>query len=243
MKIENIVVICSLLILSSSCNDAPEFPNTPKIDFESIILRDASSGNGDSLILTIRFEDGDGDLGLGTLEDEPPYNQKNYFSNKTGDFFKFGQETLDDLITFANRAEIDSLPAYTGDAICLSWDTNPELFLQDGSQLQDTVYFRFNERHHNIFIDFFIDRGSGFEEFDIRIEADCSTFDGRFPLLNLDDEKRSLEGSLRYGMTSLLGFKSVFGENTLRLKITIVDRAGNFSNAIETPPFRLSEID
>lgn len=45
-----------------SCFDPPEFPNVPEIEFESIEFKEGPST--DSLILTISFRDGDGDLGI-----------------------------------------------------------------------------------------------------------------------------------------------------------------------------------
>ncbi len=235
----------SVLFLTAhivGCNEAPEFPNTPKIEFNSVIFRDVGNGDADSLIVNISFEDGDGNLGLGSQESAAPYNQKNYFSNKSGGPFSFGTETIDDLLTFSDINSIDTLPPYSGDAICLNWDTNPDLFFEDGTQLEDTVYFQFNQSHYNIFIDFFVNRGSDFEFYDWRLENSCSTLDGRFPLLNLEDGERALEGTIRYSMPSV-GFRSIFGEDQMKLAITIIDRDGNFSNTVETPPFRLSEID
>ena len=237
------ILLYGILILITSCNEAPEFPNTPKIEFNNIIFKDISGGEADSLILYIDFQDGDGDLGLGTEEIAPPYNEKNYFSNKTGDLFDFDNETVDDLMVLSNRSTIDTLPSYFGDAKCLNWDENPDLFLTNGSQLNDTVYFQFNERHYNFLIDWFVDKGSGFESFDWRLDIDCSTdYNGRFPYLKDTNKSKSLEGTIKYGMTSF-GFKSIFQDYTLKLRIKILDRSGNYSNAIETPPFKLSDID
>lgn len=238
-----IIYLIVLSVVITSCTDAPEFPNTPKIEFSDVLFKDLGNGEADSLIISLKFEDGDGDLGLGAQELAPPYNQKNYYSNKTGALFNFDTEVFDDLLKYSDKAVIDSLPDYAGEAICLRWDTNPDLFFQDGTQVQDTLYFNFNVRHHNILIDFFVDRGNGFELFDWLLEIDCSTnFNGRFPLLNTEGDERALEGTIRYGMTSV-GFNPIFGEDLMKLKITVIDRAGNFSETIETPSFRLSEID
>ncbi len=241
-------------ILLQACVDAPEFPSTPKITFKDVTFREiGSNSDPDSLIVYLDFEDGDGDLGLDETEILPPYNQKNYFNNKTGQVINLSTDflSLSDLLVFSNSDEIDTLPPYLGDAVCLNWDTNPEINvavrLPDGSdsifQLNDTVYFQFNPRHHNFLIDFFVERGGEFELFDWRLEIDCSTdFDGRFPILKEDGEERALEGTIKYGMTSI-GFKSLFGEDRLKLRMTVIDRSGKYSNTIETPPFRLSEID
>jgi hypothetical protein len=243
MKVRFIILALSLAL--ASCFDAPEFDTTPKIEFSSIKFKDVgTNSDADSLIIFLDFEDGDGDLGLSTEELSPPFNQKIYFNNKTGQPADLStQFLLEDLMVFSNRSQIDTLPAFAGAPKCFNWDTNPELFLNNGDQLKDTVYFQFNPRHYNIFIDFFVDNGGVFEKFDWRLEIDCSTnFDGRFPILNDSGKDKALEGTLKYGMVSL-GFKSIFQDNLMKLKATIVDRNGNYSNTIETPPFRLSEID
>ncbi len=246
----------SLAVIStlSACVEAPEFPSTPKIALNNLIFKEVGSNSDpDSLIVFVDFEDGDGDLGLEPSEILPPYNQKNYFNNKSGQLINFSTDIVSvaDLIVFSNRSTIDTLPDFVGDAICLNWDDNPEIEvitrLPDGSdstfQLQDTVYFQFNPRHHNFLIDFFIERGGEFELFDWRLEIDCSTdFNGRFPSLNEDNESRALEGTIKYGMTSV-GFKSIFREDRLKLRMTVIDRSGKYSNTIETEPFRLSDID
>ena len=243
MKLK-ILIFFGVSIIFSSCFEAPEFPNTPKIEFKEVIFKDiGTNSDPDSLLIILNFQDGDGDLGLSTNESQSPYNQKNYFSNKTGLLFDFKNEDIEDLLTFSDTSEIDSLPPFSGNAQCLNWDTNPEIFFLDGTQLDDTVYFQFNPRYHNIFVDFFLDKGTGFEQFVWRLEIDCSTnFDGRFPRLSSETKSKALEGTIKYGMLSV-GFKSIFQDNPIKLKITIVDRNGNFSNTVETPPFRLSEID
>lgn len=244
-----------------SCVEAPEFPVTPKIEFNQVTFKDLGNGQADSLIVFIDFEDGDGDLGLSTSEIASPYNQRNYFNNKTGQILPIPttriseqglEQFADDLMTFSDRQLIDSLPDYAGDAICLNWDTSTEIeipiLLNDGTPAialfsTDTIYFQTNIRHFNFLIDYFVDRGSGFELFDWLLEVDCSTdFNGRFPILNTENNEKALEGTIKYGMTSV-GFNPLFGDDLLKLRITVIDRAGNFSNTIETPPFRLSDID
>ncbi|WP_210489114.1 hypothetical protein [Rufibacter aurantiacus] len=65
----------------TSCYEKPDFDMTPNLTFRGIeqrTLRNASNVTYDSLILVVRFQDGDGDLGLSeTLYPEdiqPPYN-------------------------------------------------------------------------------------------------------------------------------------------------------------------------
>ena len=111
--------------------------------------------------------------------------------------------------------------------------TNPEYY-----QIRDTLYYTPNPDHYNIEVDFLVKDPAapeGFREFDWREEY-CTTFDGRFPVIS--DNDNSLNGILRYSMTSL-GFKNVFSIQTLKLRVTIKDRMLHTSNVIETPEFRL----
>lgn len=110
---------------------------------------------------------------------------------------------------------------------------NPEYY-----QIRDTLYYTPNPAHYNIEVDFLVKDPSapgGFREFDWREEY-CTTFDGRFPVFS--DKQSSIDGTLRYSMTSL-GFTSVFSIKTLKLRVSIKDRALHTSNVIETPEFRL----
>lgn len=110
---------------------------------------------------------------------------------------------------------------------------NPQYY-----QIQDTLYFTVNPDHYNIEVDFLVKDPTaegGFREFDWREEY-CTTFDGRFPVFS--DKKSSVDGTLRYSMTSL-GFTSVFSIKTLKLRVSIKDYARHRSNIIETPEFTL----
>jgi hypothetical protein len=104
--------------------------------------------------------------------------------------------------------------------------------------VQDSLYAVLNPDHYNIEVDFFVKEGSTFVEFDWRKEF-CTTFDGRFPILS--DNENALDGTLKYNMESR-GFKILFGDKTLKLRIEIKDRALNRSNVIETGEFTLAGI-
>ena len=69
----SLAISTSLLMLS--CVKEPDFNSTPAISFESIqkITKTSSDGFGgktkiDSIIMSVRFEDGDGDLGITAAE-------------------------------------------------------------------------------------------------------------------------------------------------------------------------------
>ena len=200
-----------------SCEKPPELPTTPSITFESV--RFASGANGfDSLIVTIGFEDGDGDLGLMGSENDPPYQPLNYPRNAQGEFILFGDPEA--------PAEFNVCDFIT--------DTDVT-----GDEIADTVYVEINQNSFNIEVDYFIKRGESYEEFDWRREFgpfSCITFDGRYPPLNTAEFERPLAGSLSYSMLSS-GFLPLFGNDTLQLRVQIKDRALNTSNIVESPDF------
>ncbi|UII24584.1 hypothetical protein LVD15_14760 [Fulvivirga maritima] len=244
MRINTLLLFLFIGAISISCFNSPNYPDTPSIEFQDVeFKRIGGFTDPDTLAITISFEDGNGDMGLDGDESSTPFNNKNYFSNKTGQFFDFDREGAEDLLTYADRASIDSLPPYSGEDICFHWDTNPEIYYNDGTQLEDTVYFQFNRRYYNIFIEFMVNDTGEFRVFDWQREVDCSsTFDGRFPILTDDiNSESALEGSIRYSMTSI-GFEQTFEDYPLKLRVYILDRAGNQSNTIETPEFTLQSI-
>ena len=244
--------ICIFLIagIASSCFTPPEFPVEPEIKFNDVLFKDLTN-EADSLIILIDFKDGDGNLGLEKDEILAPYNDRAYFSYLPGDnkVVKYAIDTLTNseaalysptLITYSDRetfAELDTLPGFIDPYNCINWQ-----IVQDF----DTVYYQANEFHHNILVDFLIQQPGGeYEEFDWTREfsyPNCGiSYDGRFPLLISNGKDKPLEGTIRYGMTSV-GFKALFSVKTLKLRVTVIDRALNISNQIETPPFTLQEI-
>ncbi|MFZ1806019.1 MAG: hypothetical protein WAU36_02290 [Cyclobacteriaceae bacterium] len=221
----------------SSCFDPPEYSNTPEIEFENIVFKETPDlSDADSLILFIKFRDGDGNLGLqpselGCNEDlSICYNEKFYFKLVEGD------QAVNYAVKRANP-DLD-LPDYTPPFDCTNW----ELVFDNSStpQVIDTVYFELNPDHYNIFLDFLVKQNDGsFQEFDWRTEF-CSTYDGRFPILAKNSDlslNNPVEGTLRYAMLST-GFKLQFSIKTLKLRIQIQDRVLNKSNIIETPEFQ-----
>ncbi len=72
--IRGLVLFLIVSVGASSCFNPPEYSIKPQIEFESIEYKEYGSGvfnsEIDSLILKIKFKDGDGDLGFGGIEDE-----------------------------------------------------------------------------------------------------------------------------------------------------------------------------
>jgi len=105
--------------------------------------------------------------------------------------------------------------------------------------VQDTLYFQRNDDANNIKVQFFIRQSNNeFQEFDFEKEY-CLGFSSRFPVLS--DKTSPVEGTLLYRMGSA-GFRSIFGNNDIKIRVQIEDRALHKSNVVETPAFKLSAI-
>ena len=212
-----------------SCYNTPTFPSEPEISFNNITFnRGASELDPDSLVITMNFRDGDGDLGLESegADTRDPYNDLWYFRKSNGEPVTLADRQLPGYDTL--------LPPFEFPYYCTNWSIIEE----------DTFYVEPNEYHHNIKIKYFVRKNGEYTEFDFETVFDplCGeTFDGRFPLLNDPSRNRPLEGTLKYKMQSA-GFELLFRQDTLMLEIFIYDRALNRSNIINTPDFVLKDI-
>jgi len=214
------IAIFSFLALSF-CTRPPELPIVPSIEFEEVLFKEVDGP--DSLIVSIFFQDGDGDLGLTSYDIYYPYESYDVKLDNNGDTLFYGDSP--------------EMPAYNPlDYVILrDNDGNPK----------DTIWVELNPNHYNIFVRFFEKKDGKYEEFDWRAPPYYQTFDGRFPLLNtkIVDNRliiRPLEGVLRYGMSSS-GWLFLF-RDTMKLEIMIQDRALNKSNVVSTPDFTLEMI-
>ena len=210
-----------LVSVISACNRPPELPVVPTIEFEYVRFKEADGA--DSLLVSVYFKDGDGDLGLHPSETFPPYNPYDVVFDNQGDSVKIGSSP--------------DLPPYNPVDYIITFDSQ-------GNAI-DTVLVELNENHYNFFVRFFEKKNGEYIEFKWRDPPYFQTFDGRFPLLNTDFidnqlRERPLEGSLRYGMTSN-GWLLLF-RDTLKLTVHIQDRMLNKSNVVETPDFTLESI-
>jgi hypothetical protein len=239
-------LILSLFGAAFACFDPPDFPVTPAIEFSEIFFRDVPSG-ADTLVLRIRFQDGDGDVGLRTDEytnssNQPAYAQYFYFEEGTN-LKLSSRNTTRKLVTYRSRRTVkgyDTLPAYVRPFDCLNW----ELVYNSASppRVTDTVYFQNNPNFNNIFVEFYTKNGNGtFSEYDWK-ELFCVDFNGRLPRLQKEGVGSApLEGTISYPMRSV-GFLPAFGIRTMKLRVWIQDRALRRSNVVETPEFTLQSI-
>jgi len=272
-----VVVFCGPLVISS-CFNPPEYPDVPEIVFKSVdyikggLLEDGSQAE-DSVVLVLNFKDGDGDVGIGTDELYPPFNDRWYitksrispdptvtpgydcsqYNNKCyyidpriAEFAKF--------VDYKDRRATpgyDTLKPYASPYNCYNWEvvyqdqdndpTTPSIVL-------DTLFFVLNDHYNNLFVDFEIKTGdpaNPWVMFDEKkyFTASCGVriFRGRIPILSEDlGRSTPLEGEIRYAIPSYF-YETIFGSNTLRLRVHIEDRALHPSNEVFTREFNLLE--
>ncbi|MGL1885961.1 MAG: hypothetical protein OCD76_05555 [Reichenbachiella sp.] len=251
-----------LLVLSMSlfsCTEPDPFPETPKIEFAGLKFVELDqNGMFDSLVLSFDFEDGNGDLGLRSDDNTYPYQDLSYIidsvqTNSSGNatdfrfvtyqmnevyppFYYLAATTTGGIFDFFS--EEDNRPSYS----CVDYEIESDTI--NSIITSDTLYITRNENRYNIYVRFFRDRGEGFEEFDFidREPFSCGIpFHGRFPILDAENIGTSLQGTIKYSMTSL-GWVQVLREFPFKLKFYIYDRSLNKSNEVETPEFKLADI-
>jgi hypothetical protein len=84
-----------LAVVVGGCFNPPEFEDEPQIDFLSIYFREAKAvGERDSLVLTISFRDGNGDLGLSSTQIEPPYHDLDFYLANQGSISPVEKRTV-----------------------------------------------------------------------------------------------------------------------------------------------------
>jgi hypothetical protein len=251
-----------------SCFDPPEYSNIPAIEYESVSFIDVNDvSDPDSLILVVRFKDGDGDMGLDadffgdTLF---PYNPQFFFDtiqSPTVPYYYPEEEfwmgnpqfrpenpvfiTYETYRTkrygWKSKLLVDTLPPFVKPYNCINW------VIRSVNNKVDTFYFERNPYHYNFHVDFLVKNPNGtFTEFDWTKEftyPNCGiTLDGRFPILSKDlSRAAALDGKIRYSMGST-GFNFLFSIKTLKLRVTVFDRSLNESNVVETPEFTLQQI-
>jgi hypothetical protein len=210
-----------MLSLLSGCITPPEnFPSVPEISFED--MRFVNTAGADSLVISVRFKDAEGDLGLNPTDVDPPFQPVNFKRNTAGS-----------LINFSNR------PPEAPDYNPIDWVINP---IVNNVIIRDTLWVEQNPNHNNIFIKFFIKRGGTFNEFRWEDPPFFTTFNGRFPRLFNSSEGQPVEGVLEYSMLSF-GWNSIFRNDTIRIDVQIQDRSLNRSNIISSPEVTLNQIE
>ncbi len=233
-----------LIIAVASCYPPEEFPNTPSIAFNDLKYREIDNGT-DSLILTIDFQDGDGDIGLDGDENFYPYHDFNAIIDANNKFVTISDTEVEPPFYIATPngdisffSQTDNRPDYN----CLDYEI---VNLDEANTQVDTFYVQQNENNKNIFVDFYRKKNGVYEFIDwtrVFSAIGCgTTFDARFPRFIENNNDRALDGSITYSMVSE-GFGLVLRSDTFQLRVRIKDRALNDSNEIRSPDFTLSEL-
>jgi hypothetical protein len=256
-----------LTLMPWSCTKPEPFPDTPRIIFNNLeYVEVAQDGFQDSLILYFDFEDGDGDLGLYSDENSPPFHDRDFVIDNND---KIVTLTADDvqppLFRITPRfdgdikehlSDTDIRPSYN----CIDYDTlsigaNRQLTKPDGSPYYfytdtviktDTLFVLKNEFRYNMFVEFDTLGTGGVGPFDWNYYSSpdygCGLdFNGRFTVLDAENIGTSLQGTIKYSMLSL-GFKLAFRTKSFRLRFHIADRQLRKSNIVTTEFMTLQDI-
>lgn len=165
--IKGILLFCFSMVAVSACFEAPEFSDTPKLTFRDIRFKEVGTASDyDTLVLYLDFKDGNGDIGLSSLNSddfESPYHSEFYFlasgfkPNGDGDTIPIISTVRSDytiinygelpgkLVTSKTRLlpDYDYLPAYNPNS-CLNYSFVTEVLVPFSSvdasyDIQDTV--------------------------------------------------------------------------------------------------------
>lgn len=74
-----LLLMMVLLLLMVSCGKRDKFPVEPEITFVSLLKIDNGTNVDDKATLTFHFQDGDGDIGLGSTDLSAPYDSSSYY--------------------------------------------------------------------------------------------------------------------------------------------------------------------
>lgn len=215
-----------IYFVATGCQERPTFPNTPNIDLNNFYFKEIQDLSLDSLIIKIKFEDGDGDLGLDANETEYPYQLLDpVIDPVTGDTVRHGDP---------------GAPDYN----CLDYEIiRKESSVSDSLIVTaDTIYVIRNPNHFNFYLTFLVKEDDGtFREYIPALERNCAPpYHGRYFVLNTARDIRPLTGELQYSLLS--GFRLLFRNDIIKLRIQILDRTLNQSNILETEEFSITDV-
>lgn len=124
-------------VLLWSCFEAPDFSPVPKIKFEDIYFgKSRDEFRPDSLVISISFEDGDGDLGMPANYREEPFHEQNFFVGTSQGFVPVGKKTIipgyprflnipptveGELLLKRSRERFPGMVSYFSDSSCIHY--------------------------------------------------------------------------------------------------------------------------
>ncbi len=222
--VRSLFFLVGFTLMFTACLEAPKFGDPPRLTDIEVYFKEVDR-QPDSLVIRVDFEDGDGDLGVSGRENDA--NEYIPIANPDdGGFW------------FYNANDPDPrFPEYN----CRQF-TDIDLDLTDGIPNRDTIRADYNEAYYNYSITLYTKENGQYEEYDFLIERCSAPLGGRFPPLRDDfSVDRPLKGTLQWGSVDF--YKLLFRNDTLRVDVTIRDRAGNVSNVYTKEDFTLEDID
>lgn len=94
MKFIPKISLIFLVLILTSCFESETFTDAPQIEFNSVLFVDVDDGGQDSLYISFDFTDENGDIGLSSDENEPPYHSFNIVLDSRDSLVKFGSESI-----------------------------------------------------------------------------------------------------------------------------------------------------
>ncbi|HLZ16499.1 MAG TPA: hypothetical protein VKQ08_05640 [Cyclobacteriaceae bacterium] len=251
--IKSLLLGLILVLITDSCLEQPTYSVVPYIELVDLTFKpgDISKQIQDTLIISLRFKDGDGDLGKGP-DDSLNWDSYSpwYWAYDTTNFSTgyVGLNTIAlpgayKFLTYRVKRTIvqfDTLPAIG----CINWE---QYF--KGPLLEDTLFVTQNPNAFNLTVDVYTSSNGGqnYTRFDPSTyfafpNCNVNMFNTAFPNLSSDMNKKSpLEGILKYKIQSY-ALRSIFSIATLKMYIQIKDRAGHLSDTVKVGGFTLASI-
>lgn len=159
MKATKGLLLFGISVLVTACFNPPEFSVVPSIDYTGIYFKDGNGDNPDSLVVTITFKDGDGDLGLSATQIDAPYHDLFFYVGNNGDTIPVGKSlvftdlppfldipagTTGKLLTVRSLQDplyASKLPPYIDpQASCLDYKLLTVYLLQEDAQVIDNTF-------------------------------------------------------------------------------------------------------
>ncbi len=251
-RIQLIISVFLSVVGLLSCEDKPENPGyseVPYIELESLYFdpnfEDTYYSYNEALIVEVSCRDRDRDLGLNSFGEDTAYPYHLLFV-KTD---KFGKA-----VVFDRNKDVWSCKSFW---VCYEAENTCPLIAENGDTIQiaygDTVAVEHNKYYRNFDVQLLVKENGIFKVDDFTERYCTSPLGGRFPRLELYQEKLEngrfvvyqdtpWNGTITYHLGASRAFWSIFNEDTLKLRIQIFDRALHESNIIESAPFTLESI-
>jgi hypothetical protein len=250
-------LVVLVIVGLDGCFTAPTYPTSPRIqlleDRDSFYFLKNTGNDLDEFVVSLNFQDGDGDLGLASNETDPKYKDQYFFFIASSGQITTVEKIEESNVSYKFKRQNPryNLPSYN----CTSWEI-AEFKNKDNVMFKDTIYTELNPNRFNILIDYYTKKttnpsDTSYTKFDIfkRYEElslgcpDGTLGGGRFPVLASDLGKAApLDGKLVYRIRSF-GLDIIFNSNTtMKIRVRIEDRAFNKSNQVESKPFTLTGI-